>query len=155
MSVVAVDNLLAATYEVADRRGLPARVLAVEMILAATQAITGSEVTIGREAVVKGVRTVFSDIADADLREAPERVTAAFLARFLARSLFAQAAEVKLDMMAVAKEVVAVSYAELVDNDDKVLSRQIAGIMFPAFCAKARRLYEFGALTTAPNTTLS
>jgi len=137
MSVVAVDNLLAATYEVADRRGLPARVLAVEMILAATQAITGSEVTIGREAVVKGVRTVFSDIADADLREAPERVTAAFLAR----SLFAQAAEVKLDMMAVAKEVVAVSYAELVDNDDKVLSRQIAGIMFPAFCAKARRLY--------------
>jgi hypothetical protein len=58
-------------------------------------------------------------------------------------------------MMAVAKEVVAVSYAELVDNDDKVLSRQIAGIMFPAFCAKARRLYEFGALTTAPNTTLS
>ena len=151
MSVVAVDNLLAATYEVADRRGLPARVLAVEMILAATQAITGSEVTIGREAVVKGVRTVFSDIADADLREAPERVTAAFLAR----SLFAQAAEVKLDMMAVAKEVIAVSYAELVDNDDKVLSRQIAGIMFPAFCAKARRLYEFGALTTAPNTTLS
>jgi hypothetical protein len=134
MSVVAVDNLLAATYEVADRRGLPARVLAVEMILAATQAITGSEVTIGREAVVKGVRTVFSDIADADLREAPERVTAAFLAR----TLFAQAAEVKLDMMAVAKEVVAVSYAELVDNDDKVLSRQIAGIMFPAFCAKAR-----------------
>jgi hypothetical protein len=40
------------------------------MILAATQAITGSEVNIGREAVVKGVRTVFSDIADADLREA-------------------------------------------------------------------------------------
>src|SRR5882762_6447426 len=96
MSVVAVGNLLAAAKEVADRRGLPARVLAVEMILAATQAITGSEVTIDREALVKGIRTVFSDVADADLREAPERVTAAFLAR----TLFAQAAEMKLDMMA-------------------------------------------------------
>jgi hypothetical protein len=49
MSVVAVDNLLAATYEVADRRGLPARVLAVEMILAATQAITGSYTRAGRQ----------------------------------------------------------------------------------------------------------
>jgi hypothetical protein len=49
MSVVAVDNLLAATYEVADRRGLPARVLAVEMILAATQAITGSYARAGRQ----------------------------------------------------------------------------------------------------------
>jgi len=135
---------LAATYEVADRRGLPARVLAVEMILAATQAITGSEVTIGREAVVKGVRTVFSDIADADLREAPERVTAAFLAR----SLFAQAAEVKLDMMAVAKEVVAVSYAELVDNDDKVLSaanrwHHVSGILCQGSAVvRIRRPYD-------------
>ena len=50
----------------------------------------------------------------------------------------------KLDLMAIAKEVVAVSYAELGDGD-KELSRQIAGIMFPAFCAKVRRLYELGA----------
>jgi hypothetical protein len=138
MSVVAVGNVLAAAREVAHQRGVPMRVLAVEMMLAATQAITGSEVTIGREALVKGIRTVFSDVADADLREAPERVTAAFLAR----TLFAQAAEMKLDMMAVAKEVVAVSYAELVDNRDKVLSRQIATIMFPAFCAKAQQAYD-------------
>jgi hypothetical protein len=137
MSIIAVDNLLAAAREVADQRGVPARVLAVEMILAATQAITGAQVGIGREALVKGIRTVFSNV---DLREDPERPTAAFLAR----AVFAQAREMKLDIMAVAKEVVAVSYADL-DNGDKELSRQIVGIMFPAFCAKVRRLYELGA----------
>jgi hypothetical protein len=147
MSVVAVGNLLAAAREVADQRGVPTRVLAVEMMLAAPQAITGKEATIGREALVKGIRTVFSDIADADLHEAPKRATAAFLAQ----TLFAQARAMKLDMMEVAKEVVAVSYAELVDNGDKALSRQIANIMFPAFCAKAQQLYAFGALTTTPN----
>lgn len=52
----------------------------------------------------------------------------------------------KLDLMAIAKEVVTVSYAEL-DDGDKELSRQIASIMFPAFCAKVRRLYEVGAST--------
>jgi hypothetical protein len=139
MSVVAVGNLLATAREVADQRGVPMRVLAVEMILAAPQAITGKEVSIGREALVKGIRAVFSDIADADLHEAPERSTAAFLAQ----TLFAQARAMKLDMMEVAKEVVAVSYAELVDNGDKVLSRQIANIMFPAFCAKAQQAYDY------------
>jgi hypothetical protein len=137
MSIVAVDNLLAAAREVADQRGVPARVLAVEMILAATQAITGAQVGISREALVKGIRTVFSNV---DLREDPERPTAAFLAR----ALFAQAREMKLDLMAIAKEVVVVSYAELGDGD-KELSRQIASIMFPAFCAKVRRLCELGA----------
>jgi hypothetical protein len=120
-------DVLAAAREVADQRGVPARVLAVEMILAATEAITGVEGGIGREALVKGVRTVFSNIADADLREEPERPTAAFLAR----ALFAQAREMKLDPMAIAKEVVAVSYAELGDGDEE-LSWQIAGIIFPA-----------------------
>jgi hypothetical protein len=102
------------------------------MILAATQAITGAQAGISRETLAKGIRTVFSNV---DLREDPERPTAAFLAR----ALFAQAREMKLDMMAVAKEVVAVSYADL-DSGDKELSRQIVGIMFPAFCAKVRRL---------------
>ena len=50
----------------------------------------------------------------------------------------------KLDLMAIAKEVVVVSYAELGDGDEE-LSRQITSIMFPAFCAKVRRLYELGA----------
>jgi hypothetical protein len=80
-----------------------------------------------------------SNIADADLREEPARL----IATFLSRALFAQAREMKLDLMGVAKEVVAVSYADLSDSD-KELSRQIACIMFPAFCAKVRRLYEVG-----------
>jgi hypothetical protein len=141
MSVVAVDNLIATARGVADQCGLSARVLAAEMILSATQAIAGSEVTIDRDSLVEGFRTVLPDIADADLREVPDRVTAAFLAR----TLFAQAAEMKLDVIEVAKEVVAVGYAKLVDKGDKVLARQIAAITFPAFCAKARRLYEVGA----------
>jgi hypothetical protein len=140
MSIVDVDNLLAAAREVADQRGVPTRVLAVEMMLAATEVITGVEGGIGRGALMKGIRTVLSNIADADLREEPERSTAAFLAH----ALFAQAREMKLDLMAIAKEVVVVSYAEL-DDGDKELSRQIASIMFPAFCAKVRRLYELGA----------
>jgi hypothetical protein len=90
------------------------------------------EGSIGRDALLKGIRTVLN-IAEADLREEPERLTAAFLSR----ALFAQAKEMKL------KEVVAVSYADLGDGD-KELSRQIACIMFPAFCAKVRRLYELG-----------
>jgi hypothetical protein len=49
----------------------------------------------------------------------------------------------KLDLIGIAKEVVAVSYADLGDGD-RDLSRRIAGIMFPAFCAKVRRLYEVG-----------
>jgi len=110
------------------------------MILAATEAIIGVEGGIDRELLMKGVRTVFSNIADADLCEGPQRPTAAFLAR----ALFAQAREMKLDLMAIAKEVVSVSYAELGDGD-KELSRQIARIFFPAFCAKVRRLYELGA----------
>jgi hypothetical protein len=135
-----VDRMLAAAREVADQRGVPARILAVEMILAATEAIIGVEGGIDRELLMKGVRTVFSNIADADLCEGPQRPTAAFLAR----ALFAQAREMKLDLMAIAKEVVSVSYAELGDSD-KELSRQIARIFFPAFCAKVRRLYELGA----------
>jgi hypothetical protein len=51
MLSVDVDNLLAAAREVADQRGVPARVLAVEMILAAAEAITGVEGGIGREAL--------------------------------------------------------------------------------------------------------
>lgn len=137
-----VDRLLVATREVAEQRGVPGRVLATEMILAATEAIAGVEESIGREALVKGIQTVLSNIADQHLREDPERPTAAFLAR----TLFAQAREMKLDLMAIAKEVVTVSYAEL-DDGDKELSRQIASIMFPAFCAKVRRLYEVGAGT--------
>jgi hypothetical protein len=50
-----------------------------------------------------------SNIADADLREEPARL----IATFLSRALFAQAREMKLDLMGVAKEVVAVSYADL------------------------------------------
>jgi hypothetical protein len=96
------------------------------------------EGSIGRDALLKGIRTVLN-IAEADLREEPERLTAAFLSR----ALFAQAKEMKLDLMGIAKEVVAVSYADLGDGD-KELSRQIACIMFPAFCAKVRRLYELG-----------
>ena len=140
MSIVDVDKRLAAAREIVDQRGVPARVLAVEMILAATEAITGAEGGISREALMRGIRTVVSNIADADLREEPERATAAFLAR----ALFGQAREMKLDLMAIAKEVVVASYAEL-DDGDKELSRQIASIMFPAFCAKVRRLYELGA----------
>jgi hypothetical protein len=87
---------------------------------------------------MKTIQPVLSNITDADLHEEPERPTATFLAR----ALFAQA--MKLDLMAIAKELVAVSYAEL-DDGDKELSRQIASIMFPAFCAKVRRLYELGA----------
>jgi len=94
---------------------------------------------------------VFSDIADADLREAPERVTAAFLARSLFCS--GRRGEARYDGGSKRSSSRS-SYAELVDNDDKVLSRQIAGIMFSGILCKARRLYEFGALTTAPNTTL-
>ena len=135
-----IDKLLAASREVADQRGVPRRVLAVEMLLAATQGIVGVEGGIGRKPLMRGIRTVLSNIPDADVREEPERATAAFLAR----ALFAQAREMKLDLMAIAKEVVVVSYAELADGD-KELSRQIASIMFPAFCAKARRLYELGA----------
>ena len=140
MSIVDVDKRLAAAREIVDQRGVPARVLAVEMILAATEAITGAEGGISREALMTEIRTVLSNIADADLREEPERATAAFLAR----ALFGQPQEMKLDLMAIAKEVVLASYAEL-DDGDKELSRQIASIMFPAFCAKVRRLYELGA----------
>jgi hypothetical protein len=43
MSIVDVDNLLAGAPEVADQRGVPTRVLAVEMLLAATEVITGVE----------------------------------------------------------------------------------------------------------------
>jgi|SRR6516164_9165088 len=132
------NNLLAAVREVADRRGVPARVLAVEIILAAIEVITGVEGSIGRDALLKGIRTVLN-IAEADLREEPERLTAPFLSR----ALFAKTKEMKLDLMGIAKEVVAVSYADLGDGD-KELSRQIACIMFPAFCAKVRRLYELG-----------
>jgi hypothetical protein len=78
-----VDALLAAAREVADQRGVPARVLAVEMILAAIEAITGVDGRIGREALLKGIPTVLSNIADTDLREEPERLTATFLARAL------------------------------------------------------------------------
>jgi len=46
-----VDKQLAAAREIADQRGVPARVLAVEMILAATEAITGVEGGISREAL--------------------------------------------------------------------------------------------------------
>src|SRR6516165_3806703 len=59
------NNLLAAIREVADRRGVPARVLAVEIILAAIEVITGVEGSIGRDALLKGIRTVLN-IAEAD-----------------------------------------------------------------------------------------
>jgi len=59
-----VDRLLVATREVAEQRGVPGRVLATEMILAATEAIAGVEESIGREALVKGIQTVLSNIAD-------------------------------------------------------------------------------------------
>jgi len=49
------------------------------------------------------------NIAEADLREEPERLTAPFLSR----ALFAKTKEMKLDLMGIAKEVVAVSYADL------------------------------------------
>src|SRR5258708_12934125 len=140
MSIVDVEKRLAAAREIVDQRGVPARVLADEMILAATEARTGAEGGISREALMTEIRTVLSNIADADLREEPERATAAFLAR----ALFGQAREMKLDLMAIAKEEVLASYAEL-DDGDKELSRQIASIMFPAFWAKVRRLYELGA----------
>jgi hypothetical protein len=83
---------------------------------------------------------VLSNIPDIELRDGPERSSAGFLAR----AVFASAREMELDLMAIAKEVVVVRYAELVDGD-KELSRQIAGIMFPAFCTKVRRLYELGS----------
>jgi hypothetical protein len=84
MLSVDVDNLLAAAREVADQRGVPARVLAVEMILAAAEAITGVEGGIGREALMKEIRTVLSNIADADLREELERPTAHWPVKLLA-----------------------------------------------------------------------
>ena len=140
MSILDVDKLLATAREVANQRGVPRRVLAVEMILAATEVISGVEGGIGRKVLMKAIQSVLSNITDADFHEEPERPTATFLAR----ALFAQAREMKLDLMAIAKELVAVSYAELVDGD-KELSRQIASIMFLAFCAKVRRLYELGA----------
>jgi hypothetical protein len=68
-----VDRLLVATREVAEQRGVPGRVLATEMILAATEAIAGVEESIGREALVKGIQTVLSNIADQHLREASDR----------------------------------------------------------------------------------
>src|SRR5262249_57755974 len=98
------------------------------MIVGAIEVITGVEGGIGRDALLKGIRTVLN-IAEADLE--PERLTAAFPSR----ALFSQAKEMKLDLMGIAKEVVAVSYADLGDGD-KELSRQIPWIMFPAFCAK-------------------
>jgi hypothetical protein len=142
MSIFDVDKQLAAAREIADQRDVPTRVLAVEMIRAAAEAITGAEGGISREALMREIRMLLPNIADADLREEPERATAAFLAR----ALFAQAREMKLDPMAIAKEVVVASYAEL-DDGDKELLRQIASIMFPAFCAKVRRLYELRAGT--------
>jgi hypothetical protein len=83
MLSVDVDNLLAAAREVADQRGVPARVLAVEMILAAAEAIK-VEGGIGREALMKEIRTVLSNIADADLREELERPTAHWPVKLLA-----------------------------------------------------------------------
>jgi hypothetical protein len=72
----------------AFRRDLPQRAVCrawlagvVMMILAATEAIAGVEESIGREALMKGIQTVLSNIADQHLREDPERPTAAFLAR--------------------------------------------------------------------------
>jgi hypothetical protein len=140
MSLVDVNELLATTHEIAEERGIPTGILAVEMIVAAAEAIIAVSGGINRQALAKEIQTVLSNIPDTELRDGPERSSA----EFLARAVFARAQEMELDLMAIAKEVLVVSYAELVDGD-KELSRQIASIMFPAFCAKVRRLCELGS----------
>jgi hypothetical protein len=105
------DTILTAARGVARNRGVPAKVLDLEIIVAAFHAVTGADIEFCRKRLVESVKTEFflPLIPETNLIEDPMRPTAALLAR----ALFAKALDMKLDIAAFAKAVIAAAYAEM------------------------------------------
>ena len=105
------DPILTAAREVARNRGVPAKVLDLEIIVAAFHAVTGADIEFCRKRLVESVKTEFflPLIPQSNLVEDPMRPTAVLLAR----ALFARALDMKLDITAFAKAVIASAYAEM------------------------------------------
>jgi hypothetical protein len=105
------DRILTAAREVARNRGVPAKVLDLEIIVAAFHAVTGVDIDFCRKRLVESVKTesFLPLIPQSNLVEEPTRPTAALLAR----ALFARALDMKLDITTFAKAVIAAAYAEM------------------------------------------
>jgi hypothetical protein len=105
------DRILAAARGVARNRGVPAKVLDLEIIVAAFHAATGADIEFCRKRLVESVKTesFLPLIPESNSVEDPMRPTAALLAR----ALFAKALEMKLDITAFAKAMIAAAYAEM------------------------------------------
>jgi hypothetical protein len=105
------DLILMAARKVARNRGVPSKVLDLEMIVAAFHAVTGVDIEFCRRRLMESVKTDFflPLIPESNLVEDPMRPTAALLAR----ALFAKALEMQLDITAFAKAVIAAAYAEM------------------------------------------
>jgi len=105
------DRILTAAREVARGRGVPAKVLDLEIIVAAFHAVTGVDIEFCRKRLVESIKTesFLPLIPENNLVEDPMRPTAALLAR----ALFAKAPEMKLDITAFAKAMIASAYAEM------------------------------------------
>jgi hypothetical protein len=105
------EPILMAARGVARNRGVPSKVLDLEMIVAALHATTGVDIELCRKRLVESVKTdcFLPLIPESNLVEDSMRPTAALLAR----ALFAKALEMKLDITAFAKAVIASAYAEM------------------------------------------
>jgi hypothetical protein len=105
------DRILAAAREIARNRGVPAKVLDLEIIVAALHAATGVDIEFCRKRLVESIKTesFLPLIPQSNSVEDPMRPTAALLAR----ALFAKAVEMKLDLTAFAKAMIAAAYAEM------------------------------------------
>jgi len=105
------DPILEAARGVARNRGVPAKVLDLEIIVAALHAATGADIEFCRKRLVESIKTesFLPLIPKINSVEDPMRPTAALLAR----ALFARALDTKLDITTFAKAVIAAAYAEM------------------------------------------
>jgi hypothetical protein len=105
------ERILMAAREVARNRGMPSKVLDLEMIVAAFYAATGVDIEFCRKHLAESVKIdlFLPLIPESNLVEDPMRATAALIAR----ALFAKALEMQLDTIAFAKAVIASAYADM------------------------------------------
>jgi hypothetical protein len=105
------ERIWVAAREVASNRGVPSKVLDLEMIVAAFYAATDVDIESCRKHLLESAKIDFflPSIRESNLVEDPMRATAALIARLL----FAKAIEEQLDSIAFAKAVIASAYADM------------------------------------------
>jgi hypothetical protein len=105
------ERIWMAARETARNRGVPSKVLDLEMIVAAFHAATRVDIEFCRKHLVESAKIDFflPLIPESNLVEDPMTATAALIAR----ALFAKALEMQLDTIAFAKAVITSAYADM------------------------------------------